>query len=97
MCVAQFGVSEDGGGGAGVWGFFVLPLLSPFRPPRRGGSGGSSGVDLRLCFSGRPWWRGEEREVVGVPFWLQVALVVFFVDASALAGRGGEGSCVRRW
>ena len=54
-----------------------------------------------ICVSASPAGLGgegrEEREVVGVPFWLQVALVVFFVDASALAGRGGEGSCVRRW
>jgi hypothetical protein len=54
-------------------------------------------VDLRLCFSGRPWRRGEERVEVGVPFWLRVVLVVFFVDVAVPAGRGGEGSCVRRW
>jgi hypothetical protein len=34
---------------------------------------------------------------VGVPFWVLVGLVVFFVDVSAPAGLGGEGSCVRRW
>lgn len=54
----------------------------------------SSGELLFLCFSGRPWRRGEERVVGVVPVLLLV--VVCFV-VFALAGRGGEGSGRRSW
>jgi hypothetical protein len=86
---------EDGGDGVGELGV-VLPLLSPFRPRRRGGREGSSGALLRLCFSGRPWWRGEKLVVVGGPLLLVVVQVVLF-DVCAPAGHGGEGSGVWRW
>ena len=84
---------EDSGDGVGVLAA-VLPLLSPFRLRRRGGrEGGSSGALLRPCFSGRPWRRGESSVDVGDLFLLVVEVVVF-LDDSALAGRGGEGSGV---
>ena len=74
----------------------VLPLLSPFRPRCRGGREASSGALLLPCFSGRPWRRGEKLEVVGLPFLLQVVLLVSS-GVSALACRGGEGSGLWRW
>jgi len=50
-----------------------------------------SGALSLLCFSGRPWWRGEELLGVGVLVLLLGVLVLF--DGFALAGRGGEGRC----
>ena len=93
--MSSLGGIEDGGDGVGEWGV-VLPLRSPFRPGcREGREGSSSGFFIDLCFSGRPWRRGEKLVGEGVPL-LVLVLVVVLSDVSALAGRGGEGGGVCR-
>ena len=96
MCVLP-GVVEDGDDGSGEL-VLVLPLLSPFRPLRRGGrEGAPSGAFFLLRFSGRPRWRGEEPVVVRVPLLVVLVVEVFFSGVSAPAGLGGEGSGGWRW